>query len=507
MNRQWTIGQKLTAGFGVLITLLLAAFAVAALTARSARSGQREASVVAARVRLAAQVQALNANMFAAERAMIVAGASGDSDRMTWWHEHVDASIKQAHQKLDELKGLMVSSHDQAQVAKLAEGMKAWETGCLACHDETSQMGDPATMQRLSEKTQAMMEANAKLADEIEREQHSQFEAQSAQLETESARSLWTLGVVLLVGLVVGGAVLRSVRQISHWLAQAAAGLHENVAHVFDAASQMSAAAQSLSQGASEQAASLEETSAAMNEMSSMTSSNTEHSAAAAALSAEAEQRVRSANETLTAMVASMASIEQSSVKVSKILRVVDEIAFQTNILALNAAVEAARAGEAGMGFAVVADEVRNLAQRSAQAARDTAALIDESMAATGQGQAKVSEMSNAIAAVTDAITKVQALAAQVHQASAEQKQGFDQVTAALLQIEKTTQTTAASAEESAATSETLNAQAEQTLHSVDMLAAMVGASAAGAPPKPRAQVLRWGRSSADDEGGERMAS
>jgi methyl-accepting chemotaxis protein len=243
-----------------------------------------------------------------------------------------------------------------------------------------------------------------------------------------------------------------------------------------------------------------------MNEMASMTARNTEHSAEVAALSAQAGDRVRAATATLSQMVASMASIEQSSGKVAKILRVVDEIAFQTNILALNAAVEAARAGEAGMGFAVVADEVRGLAQRSAQSARDTAALIEESMAATSQGQSKVSELTAAIDAVTQAIGQVQALAAQVHHASAQQKQGFEQVTVALHQIERATQTNAASAEESAATSETLNAEAEQTLANVDRLAAMVGASRAGSARKPEGRLIRWGGADRDAQD-ERQAS
>ncbi len=493
MRRSWTIGQKLNTGFAALFILLMVAFGVSALNTRASRAGQRDAVAGAARMRLASSVQTLNADMFAAERALIVASASGDTERMTWWHARVQGSIEQAHARLDELKGMMTTAQDRQQADRLTEGMKAWETGCLACHDESANVGDPATMQRLSQKTQALMEANARLAEAIEATQQEQFKAQAGTLEAESARSLWTLGAVLVLGLVAGGFVLTTVRSINRWLARTATGLHENVAHVFDAAAQVAAASQSLSQGASEQAASLEETSAAMHEMASMTTRNTEHSAAVASLSTQAGERVRAANAALSQMVASMAGIEQSSAKVAKILRVVDEIAFQTNILALNAAVEAARAGEAGMGFAVVADEVRGLAQRSAQSARDTAVLIEESMAATSQGQARVGEVAAAIEAVTAAIEQVRALAAEVQQASAQQKQGFDQVTTALQQIERATQTTAANAEESAATSETLNAEAEQTLSRVDRLAAMVGARReAGRATKAPAQVIGW---------------
>jgi methyl-accepting chemotaxis protein len=178
-----------------------------------------------------------------------------------------------------------------------------------------------------------------------------------------------------IVGLVVF--VIRSTRREAAGLAR---HLSETAAGTAAASGQVSTAAQSLAQGATEQAASLEETSASMEEMASMTRQNAENSQSAAGLMTEVDGHVRTSNETLAEMVSSMAAIQESSQQVGRIIKTIDEIAFQTNILALNAAVEAARAGEAGMGFAVVADEVRSLAQRSAQAARDTATLIETSM-------------------------------------------------------------------------------------------------------------------------------
>ena len=180
-------------------------------------------------------------------------------------------------------------------------------------------------------------------------------------------------------------------------------------------------------------------------------------------------------------MVASMASIQESSQQVAKIIKTIDEIAFQTNILALNAAVEAARAGEAGMGFAVVADEVRNLAQRSAQAAQDTAALIEASIAKAGEGNAKVEQVAAAIAGITDERDKVKGLVDEVSVGQPQQAQGIDQVSQAIAQMEKVTQTTAATAEESAAASEELNAQAE-------------GAMQRGRPPRSAGGRRRDGR-------------
>jgi methyl-accepting chemotaxis protein len=225
-----------------------------------------------------------------------------------------------------------------------------------------------------------------------------------------------------------------------------------------------------------------------MEEMAAMTRKNAQHAQSAAQLVEQVASRVHSSNAALGEMVTSMAAIKESSHEVANIIKTIDEIAFQTNILALNAAVEAARAGEAGMGFAVVADEVRNLAQRSAQAAKDTALLIQESITNSQDGAARVEQVAGAIGAITGSVEEVRAIVLEVREASTQQTSGIEQVSQAIVAMEKATQTTAATAEESAAASEELKSQAEQSMSVVRELGALVGNRAqrtAGAPGAP----------------------
>ena len=202
---------------------------------------------------------------------------------------------------------------------------------------------------------------------------------------------------------------------------------------------------------------------------------NSENSRGAADLVTESQRKIAQTDESLGQMVVAMEEIKNSSGKISKIIKVIDEIAFQTNILALNAAVEAARAGEAGMGFAVVADEVRNLAQRSAQAARDTAALIEESIAKSNDGKIKVDQVAAAIRTMTEEFGKVKTLVDEVNQGSQEQTRGIEQVAKAVAQMQQVTQSTAAGAEEGAAAAEELKAQSGALKAVVARLTAMVG--------------------------------
>jgi len=289
-----------------------------------------------------------------------------------------------------------------------------------------------------------------------------------------------TLVTLVIMGLffLFGRDVTRSVKRIIE-------RLDTGADQVAAASGQVSAASQTLAAGTGEQAAAIEETSAALEEMAAMTQQSAENAGEADRLMQEANALVERADGAMKALRGSMAETARASEETQKIVKTIDEIAFQTNLLALNAAVEAARAGEAGAGFAVVADEVRNLAMRAAEAARNTAGLIEGTVNRIREGGTLVENSSTAFGEVADSAGRVGGLVADIAEASRQQADGIEQVTRAVGQMDRVTQQNAANAEESAAASEEMNGQAERLKTIVGDLVALVEGGRQSAPADP----------------------
>lgn len=373
-------------------------------------------------------------------------GATNDSDR------RLLDEYKNDHQQLLTVWSKIVPL---SRAGKAGDAIRMWNAEGVASAAATAQ-----TMSRITD------------AISSEASQNSNNSVTAA----ESAR-FWCW--LLLIASVATGSLLSFfvIGGINRALNSAVSELNKGAEQVATAATEIAASSQSLAQGTSEQAASLEETSASSEEMTSMTRKNADNSQQCAKLMIQVDARVSTAVQTLGQMVTSMTEINASSDKISKIIKVIDEIAFQTNILALNAAVEAARAGEAGMGFAVVADEVRNLAQRSAQAAKDTAALIEESISRSNEGSTKLNQVSEAITTITESTNQVKTLVDEVNLGSQEQARGVEQISKAIVQIEQVTQQAAASSEEAASASEELTAQVGAIREIVHHLQSLVQSS------------------------------
>jgi methyl-accepting chemotaxis protein/methyl-accepting chemotaxis protein-1 (serine sensor receptor) len=308
-------------------------------------------------------------------------------------------------------------------------------------------------------KIDPLIEELNQAADAIAAAQRSVLAAAAQQARVTVARSRAVAFGLIAFCLLAGARLFAMVRGICRVLRQLAGEMTAATEHVAGAVRQIASSSQTLAAGASQQAASLEQTSGSSEGIRAMAHGNAANAQAANRITADADAGMSAATRKMQELAASMEAIHAAGAQIGRILKTIDAIAFQTNILALNAAVEAARAGDAGSGFAVVAGEVRDLAQRSAQAARETAELIDGSLAAADLGRQKVADAAAAMRAVAGQVAELRGIVAQVDGASEKQAAGLAQMAEALTQISRVTDASAASAEQNAASGMELDSQ------------------------------------------------
>ena len=311
------------------------------------------------------------------------------------------------------------------------------------------------------------------------------------------AHSLRTITIVIgLIALItILGVVLLAARQIAGPVSKISEQLRLDAEHVAKASSEIAGSGQKLAEGASSQAAAIEETSASLEELSGTTKRNGDIAEQARGMSDRAKADAERGGAQMREMVDAMASIKSASDNIAKIIRTIDEIAFQTNILALNAAVEAARAGEAGAGFAVVAEEVRALAQRSAKAAKETSNQIEDALKRSQHGGTVCANVAQTFTGILNEVRELNVMVSEIAAASREQSQGIAQINRAATQLDATTQSSAALAEENAAAAEELSAQSHEIMKiSHDLLVLVQGErnhSSERASDKPEATAAK----------------
>jgi len=392
------------------------------------------------------------------------------------------------HAGLGKIKALMSQGDKDGALALLngetaASADKTFEKfdAILAEAGRARELYDRLTLQTVSTNAKAAQDVEASLtklknmSTTMASDGVTQSRKQAGLIKTISLVATITGAVsALLLGYFISCSINVALRRV-------AANLGSGADQTASAAGQVAQSSQAMAEGASQQASSLEETSASLEEMTSMTKQNAENAIQAKNLAATTTASADKGFEAMAKMSVAIDDIKKSSDSTAKIIKTIDEIAFQTNLLALNAAVEAARAGDAGKGFAVVAEEVRNLAQRSAEAAKNTSAMIEEAVQNANKGVQISQEVGDSLKEIAEAARKVNALVAEIASASNEQAQGIEQVSTAVAQMDQVTQANAANSEESASASEELSAQAGEMNKLVQELVAIVGANGSGA--------------------------
>jgi len=430
-----TISRKLYASFGAAVAFTIVLGITSWISLNRIGNQIKISSGHSHKLEMAGKIATLTSDMLSVNRGMIVRTFLKDQPMIEEYNTLFHADLTEREGLLNQYEILTTSVANRQRIKQILDS----DEPTLQTQDQLYRLakaGDGIGAAALQKGTIApRAKATQEIVEAIKQVATGQVAEIAASNESDVASGVLLIGIMSLLSLGIGVVVIYVVRGINAALGQAVVELSEGAEQIASASSQVSSSAQSLAQGASEQAASLEETSASSEEINSMAQKNTANATAVAALVGNSRTEFANTNRQLGEMMTAMEEISDSSGKIAKIIKIIDEIAFQTNILALNAAVEAARAGEAGMGFAVVADEVRSLAQRSAQAAKDTAVLIEDSVTKSGAGKAKLSGVALSIQRISGEFTSIGTLIDEVSHGSTEQSSGIAQIGRALSQM------------------------------------------------------------------------
>jgi methyl-accepting chemotaxis protein/methyl-accepting chemotaxis protein-1 (serine sensor receptor) len=472
---KWTIKTRLFACFGAMAMTALLLGYLYWTTART--MGQQLDEAVNAdsqRLQHAGQAAAAVSDMLALERGLVLESKSGASAHQQEFESEFREKAAQALKHVGGLAGDPLPG-TEGDIKIVKDSLERWST----THSElvaAVRTNDTAKQDLLLSRDLAALERQAEAAmARIQAEQSKELLTMRTAAQTTTERAVLMSTFLAVCALVAAGAGIFVVRWITRNLSRTTERVRSAATELSAAAGQVASSAQGLAQGSSEQAASIAETTASTTDLTAVTSQSLRHAQAASDLVHGWRSKFEETDQMLAQTVTAMNGIHGSSGKISRIIKVIEEIAFQTNILALNAAVEAARAGEAGLGFAVVADEVRTLAQRCTQAAGETGELIEEAIANSREGKLRVDSVSKQMTEVRSGTHQLRELVEQVRAAAESQADGISQINRALVQMDSATQIVAANSEESAAASEELNAQADDLRLVVGALAAMVG--------------------------------
>jgi methyl-accepting chemotaxis protein/methyl-accepting chemotaxis protein-1 (serine sensor receptor) len=475
--RTWTVGKRVLGAFAITFALILL---LLAFHIQQTRQSNKELDTIlntfSKKLNIGTSIELATTEMQGSQRGLMLSYEAHDAASAPQYVTAYEASGKKIDDLLAEFEPLATTATEQAALQRVRESRATWAPG-FANLMKLCASGEIEKAYALRSQNKVISATMHTTAAEIVEEQRRSLAASVAESAAATTWSLWMSGMAMLASFALAALVLFIVGQVNQDLRQTATSLNEGAQEIAAAAAQVATLSNTLAQGASEQAAFIEETSASSVEIDAMSHRSTDNARSTAAMVAASHARCEEANLFLGQMLTAMNDINTSSEQISRIIKVIEQIAFQTNILALNASVEAARAGEAGMGFAVVADEVRSLAQRSSQAAKDSAEFIEDSIHKSRVGKQKMDQVASVIRLITGDSTKIKQLVDEINSGSQEQSRGIAQIANSIQQIEKVTQSSAASAEECAAAAEQLTAQSEAVRDVAVDLTALVGGS------------------------------